>query len=103
MTRGWELPHVGADLGDKDLSRGLAQTRNLLQSFKGVTKGLQRGLDPRIEGCDRLFQLFNGLYMLADEEAMMRANASVQRICKLCVRWGDFRRRDGSREIIRAR
>jgi hypothetical protein len=32
-----------------------------------------------VEGRDRLFQLINGLYMLADEEAMMRANASVQR------------------------
>ena len=77
MTRGWELPHVGADLGDKDLSRGLAQTRNLLQSFKGVTKGLERGLDPRVEGRDRLFQLLNGLYMLPDEEAMMGAQASM--------------------------
>ena len=86
MTRRWELPHVGATLGDKDLSRGLAQTRNLLQSFKGVTKGLECGLDPRVESRNRLFQLLNGLYMLANEEAMMRANASVQRICKLCVR-----------------
>jgi hypothetical protein len=27
----------------------------LLQSFKGITKGLERGLDPRVEGRDRLF------------------------------------------------
>ena len=86
MTRRWELPHVGADLGDEDLGRGLAQTWDLLQSFKGVTKGLERGLDPRVEGRDRLFQLFNGLYMLADEKAMMRANTSVQGVCKLCAR-----------------
>jgi hypothetical protein len=61
MTRRWKLPHVDADLGEEGLGRGLAQTRNLLQSFKGVTKGLERGLDPRVEGRNRLFQLLNGL------------------------------------------
>jgi len=55
------LPHVDADLGEEGLGRGLAQTRNLLQSFKGVTKGLERGLDPRVEGRNRLLQLLNGL------------------------------------------
>jgi hypothetical protein len=61
MTSCWELAHVGADLGDQDLGRGLAQTWNLLQSFNGITKGLERGLDPRVEGLNRLFQLLNGL------------------------------------------
>ena len=61
MTRRWELAHVGADLGGENLGRDLAQTRNLLQSFKGITKGLKRGLDPRVEGRNRLFQLLNGL------------------------------------------
>jgi hypothetical protein len=61
MTSGWELPHVDADLGEEDLGRGLAQTWDLLQSFKGVTKGRERGLDPRVEGRNRLFQLLNGL------------------------------------------
>ena len=43
------------------------------RSFKGVTKGLERGLDQRASKArDRLFQLRqSGLYMLADEEAMM--------------------------------
>jgi hypothetical protein len=55
------LSHIGADLGEEDLGRGLAQARNLLQSFKNVTKGLERGLDPRVEGRNRFFQLLNGL------------------------------------------
>jgi len=45
----------------------VAQARNLLQSFNGVTKGLKRGLDLLIEGRDRLFQLLNGLQVLLDE------------------------------------
>jgi|RhiMethySRZTD1v2_1073278.scaffolds.fasta_scaffold195052_2 hypothetical protein len=61
MTSCWELTHVRADLGDQDLSRDLAQTRNLPQSFNGITKGRERGLDPRVEGRNRLFQLLNGL------------------------------------------
>ena len=61
MTSGWELPHVDADLGEEDLGRGLAQAGNLLQSFNDVTKGLERGLDPRVKGRNRLFQLLNGL------------------------------------------
>src|SRR5262249_42995864 len=69
MARRWELPHVRADLGDQDLGRGLAQTRNLLQSFNGVTKGLERGLNPRVEGRNRVFQRLNGLQMPAEPRA----------------------------------
>src|SRR5262245_39201166 len=86
MTSGRKLPHVSADLGEEDLCRGLAQARDLLQSFNDVTKGRERGLDAPIEGRDRLFQLLNGLQMLAAEELMMRAHATVQRIGKLRFR-----------------
>jgi hypothetical protein len=44
MTRRPKLPHVGADLGEEELGGALAQTRNLFQSFKGATKGRERGL-----------------------------------------------------------
>src|SRR5262245_36620136 len=42
-----ELAHVRADLGEEDLGRGLAQTRDFLQSLKGITKGRERGLARR--------------------------------------------------------
>ena len=82
MTRRRKLAHVCADFGDQDLGRGLAQARNLFQSRDGVMKGLKRGLDPRVEGCDCFFQLLNGLYVLIDKETMMLANAAMQGIRK---------------------
>src|SRR5215510_13641106 len=91
MTSRRKAAHVGANLGEEDLDRGLAQARNLLQSFNGVTKGLKRGLDPPIEGRDRLFQLLNGLQVLLDEEAVMWAHATEQRIGKLRLRCGEPR------------
>jgi hypothetical protein len=91
MTSGRKAAHVGANLGEEDLGRGLAQARNLLQSFNGVTKGLKCGLDPPIEGRDRLFQLLNGLQVLVDEEAVMWAHATEQRIGKLGLRCGEPR------------
>ena len=57
MTSGWELAHVRADLGEEDLGRGLAQAGNLFQSFNGITKGLERGLDPRVEGHNRVWPM----------------------------------------------
>src|SRR5215475_15176000 len=43
MTSRRKAAHVGTNLGEEDLDRGLAQARNLLQSCNGVTKGLKRG------------------------------------------------------------
>src|SRR5215475_7114565 len=91
MTSRREAAHVGTNLGEEVLDRGLAQARNLLQSCNGVTKGLKRGLDPPIEGRDRLFQLLNGLQVLLDEEAVMWAHATEQRIGKLRLRCGEPR------------
>src|SRR5215475_9008828 len=76
MTSRRKAAHVGAEFGEQDLDRGPAQARNLLQSFNGVTKGLKRGLDPPIEGRDRLLQLLNGLQVLLDQEAMMWAQVA---------------------------
>jgi hypothetical protein len=42
MTSSGKASHVGADFGEEDLDRGLAQARNLLESFNRVTKGLKR-------------------------------------------------------------
>jgi hypothetical protein len=51
-------------------------------------KELKCGLDPRIEGGNRRLQLFNGFQMLADQEAMVVANATVQGIGKLTASGG---------------
>jgi hypothetical protein len=64
MACGRELAHVGADLGEKDLGRGLAQPGDLFQSVDAIAKGRKRGLDSRIEGDNRRFQLFDRLQML---------------------------------------
>src|SRR6478672_12927717 len=88
MTSG-QAAHVGANLGEEDLGRDLAQARNLLQSFNGITIGLKRGLDPPIEGRDRLFQLLDGLQVLLDQEAMIWAYVAMQRIGKFRLRCGE--------------
>ena len=54
MTSRLKARHVRADLGEEDLDRGFAQARDFLQSFNDPTKGLKRGLNPPIEGRDRL-------------------------------------------------
>jgi hypothetical protein len=52
MTSGRKVPHVSANLGEENLGRGLAQAWDFLQSFNDLTKGLERGLDPPIDGRD---------------------------------------------------
>lgn len=76
MVRARELAHVDADLGGHDLGRRLAEAGDLLQPLDGVTKRAERGLDPRIEFAPRGFDLLDRLEMLADQEAMVIADAA---------------------------
>ena len=82
--------HVGADLGDQGLGDVVADAGNVLQPLGGVAKGGERGLQPRVEFRDRGFDLFDRLQMLADQEAMMVAQASFQRGGEFLARAGEL-------------
>ena len=89
MLGGGKGAHVGADFGDQRLRDVVADAGNVLQSLDGVAKGRQRGLQPRVEFAHRGFDLLDRLEMLADQEAMMIAQASLQRRGEVLARAGE--------------
>src|SRR5256885_705261 len=78
MSCGWERAHVGADLGDHDLSSSRAKSWNLLQSFHGVSKGRQCSLNTCVEGCNTFFQLHDRPQMLSEQEPMMLSHSPCE-------------------------
>jgi hypothetical protein len=79
VVRARELAHVDSNFGDHDLRRCPADAGHVLQALDGVAKGRQRGLDPCVKFSNGGFDLFDRLQVLADQETVVIADATVER------------------------
>ena len=71
--------HVGTDLGQEDLRRRGAHTRNRDQTCDGVARRSEQLVDPSIEDCDVSLQILDQSEMMGDQEPVMRRHAAVER------------------------
>jgi hypothetical protein len=80
VSRGGELGHVPAGLGDEDLSDDLAEARDALQQLPGRQKRLHQLIDPRRQRFDVLGVDVDPIQEQPGHERVMRGEPPVQRL-----------------------